>query len=95
MWDFPGGKDEPAETPTESVMRETKEETALDIAPGLEIERIEYEDNKHVLTFHYFTPNTVSGEIKLSPDHAEYRWLARQDIDKLELHPSVISFFKD
>lgn len=94
-WDFTGGKDDPGETPEESVVRETKEETSLDIKPGKEIKSAAYKDREHDLFFHYFIPESVSGSVKLSSDHSEYKWLPKEDIEKLTLHPSVTLFFQN
>lgn len=48
LWDFTGGKQEPGETPTQAVIRETREETSYDIEPGLEIKKAEYHDAKKI-----------------------------------------------
>ena len=93
-WDFAGGKHEPGETPEQAVVRETKEETALSINPGKELKKEEYHDKKYDLLFHYFIP-TFSGEIRLSDDHSEYRWISKEDIKDFDLHPSVRMFFRD
>lgn len=95
LWDFPGGKSEPGEGPAESVVRETKEEIALDIDPGSEVKRAKYKDEEHSLTFHYFIPKAIIGKVKLSHDHTEYRWVGEDDIRELELHPSVDLFFQE
>jgi 8-oxo-dGTP diphosphatase len=41
-WEFPGGKIEPGETPTEAIIREIKEELSLEIVPISEINTFEY-----------------------------------------------------
>lgn len=94
LWDFAGGKDEPGETPEQSVKREVKEETAFDIAPGPEVKTRHYQDEKFDLRFHYFVPEIISGEFKISPDHSDFKWLTREEINYLELHPAVKEYFK-
>ena len=93
LWDFPGGKHDPGETPQESVLRETKEETGYEIEPGEEVLTKEYHDEKHDIIFHYFTPKIIAGELKLSDDHSEFRWVAKEELNDLELHPAVRLFF--
>ena len=93
-WDFAGGKHDLGENPKESVIRETKEETSLDIEPGNEIKTKEYHDEKYDLLFHYFTPTLLSEKIILSPDHSDFKWLSKEEIKYLELHPSVNQFFE-
>ena len=93
-WDFPGGKHDPAETPEQSVIRETKEETSFNIVPGPEVRTIHYQDEQFDLLFYYFIPKIISGDLKISPDHSEYRWLTEKEINSLELHPAVKEYFK-
>ena len=94
LWDFAGGKHDHGETPEESVIRETKEETDLDINPGQEIKTVHYQDEQFNLLFHYFVFNITSGKIKISEDHSEYKWVARKEINFFKLHPSVKEYFK-
>jgi len=95
LWDFPGGSVDPGEAPSEAVIRETKEETNLDIVSGPEVKMSVYEDDIRVLTIHYFVPESFDGEIELSPEHTEYTWLTREDMKELEFDPSVTEFFKE
>jgi 8-oxo-dGTP diphosphatase len=43
MWEFPGGKIEPGESPEQALVRELKEEIAIDAQIGAEISRVEHE----------------------------------------------------
>ena len=94
LWDFAGGKHDYGETPEESVIRETKEETDFNINPGPETKTIHYQDKQFDLLFHYFVPGIISGKIKISNDHSEYKWATKKEIILLELHPSVKEYFK-
>ncbi len=91
--DFTGWKDDPGETHTQSVMREVKEETSYDIIPWDEMKRAEYHDKKYDLSFHYFIPASVRGEIRLSDEHSDLLRATLEEIKNLELHPSVPLFF--
>lgn len=95
LWDFAGGRLDPGETPVDAVIRETYEESALKIIPSSEIKEIKYEEEKRILIFHYFEPKSYEGEFKLSSEHTEYAWFTKEELDKLEVHPSVSEYFKE
>ena len=94
MWDFAGGKHDPGETPQQALVRETKEETAYEINPGHEIKKEEYHDEQHDLLFHYFSPEIISSDLALSPDHSDFMWITKEEMKNFELHPSVKVFFE-
>ena len=80
-WDFVKGKMEKSETPHETAIRETKEETGIsdvEFIDGFE-EEIEYyfyaenqEIHKKVI---FFLGKTQTREITLSHEHLDYIWL--------------------
>lgn len=94
LWDFAGGKDDPGETPEQSVIRETKEETTFDIDPGPMVKETEYHDDQFDLLLRYFEPTVISGELTLSHEHTEIKWVSQDEIVDLETHPSVPLFFE-
>ena len=94
LWDFAGGKHDPGETPEQSVIREAKEETAFNIDPGSEVKTIRCQNEQFDFLFHYFIPKIISGDFKISPDHSEYKWMAKEEIILFELHPAVKEYFK-
>jgi 8-oxo-dGTP diphosphatase len=93
QWDFVGGRLEVGEKPVDAVVREVKEETALDIIPGDEICLHEHIGNKRHLLFHYFCPLEVRGEIVLSHEHVDFGWFVEDELGDLDLHPAVRLFF--
>lgn len=92
-WDFPGGKHDEGETPRQSVIRETKEETGYDIEPGSEIKRERYRDSEQEFLFHYFIPQEVCDEVWLSSDHSDSMWATPEEMKEFLLHPSVRAYF--
>ena len=83
-WTFPGGKQEYDETIFEGAIRETKEETNLDISE-LEIKNAkkDIQPNKHYITIQIIA-NQFSGELKnLEPTkHSEWKWFSLDNLPK-------------
>ncbi len=83
-WDLPGGFLEEAEHPLDTLRRELKEETGLDVEPGefvgAWLDR--YGDGPDAPTTLnlYWTARIVGGEPRAGDDAAELRWFPR---DKL------------
>ena len=84
-WDFVKGKMEKNETPHETAIRETKEETGItniEFIDGFE-ESVEYDfrfkrENIHKKVI-FFLAKTDEKNIKLSHEHNDYLWLEYND----------------
>ena len=82
---FPGGHVEPGEAFVDSVIREVKEETGLDIENPIlcGIKQFQTDDNcRYVVLF--FKTNRFSGELK-SSDEGEVFWIPRNDFSRYSL----------
>lgn len=80
-WDFVKGKMEKGENPTETVIRETFEETGitdLEFVDGFE-ENIEYNFQFEGTSIHktvvFFLAKTNTNKIRISHEHQNYLWL--------------------
>ena len=88
-WEFPGGKMEPGETPEQALVRELKEELAVEVCVGEKICTVEYDYPKFHLTMHCFWATIVSGEIKLL-EHEDAKWLDRENLNSENWLPADI-----
>ena len=88
-WEFPGGKMEPGETPEQALVRELKEELAIDVNVGEKICTVEYDYPKFHLTMLCFWATIVSGEIKLL-EHEDAKWLDRENLNSVNWLPADI-----
>ena len=84
-WDFVKGKVEQGETPHETALRETKEETGItniEFIDGFE-ESVEYDFRFKKEDIHkkviFFLAKTNEKNIKLSHEHNDYFWLEYND----------------
>lgn len=90
VWETPGGGIDRKESPQEAIAREVLEETGLTVKVGRPF---------HVFTFTKdtgefkvgitFLSDFVSGEVRLSPEHEEYRWIDPKMFKDLLSIPSL------
>ena len=88
MYELPGGNVDPGETAQEGVARETLEETGLPLVNMTALEPNVYDDKQKV--YHGFTadidPNH-QGELQLSDEHDEYKWMHPHEALAMNDHP--------
>lgn len=98
IWVFPGGGIEYGESAEQTVIREIKEEVGLDIKPVKLIKVLEMilpKINTHRIIFFYLA-KAVGGEVKLTSDIDEIKWVLPKEISKLEnLGDTVMPILKE
>lgn len=93
-WDFPGGRLESGEVPGKGLEREVMEETSLKaraIRPIFTFHESLHGRNQFFIVY---LCEKVSGEVKLSHEHTEFRWAAREEILKLEIENYLRAFLE-
>ena len=88
-WEFPGGKIEAGEKPKQALIREIKEELAVEIEVGELLHTVEYDYPTFHLTMHCFVCTLVSGELELK-EHQAAKWLTRETLDSVEWLPADV-----
>ncbi len=97
LWAIPGGAQDFGEYIAETAVRETKEESGIDVEVtgivGL------YTDPKHVMAYSdgevrqqfsiCFRARFVGGEPTPSSESSEVRWVPRDELVSLPIHPSM------
>lgn len=81
LWEFPGGKCLPEETPEECAVREAREETGLEVAVIEFWQAITYTYPDRTVTLHPFLCRAVSGEAKPLGSRKIY-WVSLDELDQ-------------
>jgi 8-oxo-dGTP diphosphatase len=84
LWEFPGGKVEPGESPEQALTRELEEELAIRRARGEEILRYDYEyPGKLAIALIFFRVTSYDGDPQNLIYH-EMRWEPRERLAAFE-----------
>ena len=84
LWEFPGGKIEPGETPQECLERELMEELGVEAGIG-ELVCIVQPSERFHLTVH--RARIVKGEPELR-EHSDLRWVPLEKLDEFDMLPA-------
>jgi ADP-ribose pyrophosphatase YjhB (NUDIX family) len=97
LWAIPGGAQDIGEYIADTVVRETKEESGIDVkvtgVVGI------YSNPNHVMAYSNgevrqqfsicFRATYLGGQPTPSNESSEVRWVPRQELDQLPIHPSI------
>lgn len=75
-WEFPGGRIDRTERPRDALLREVREETALEVQAAEPIfTASKRRKKKKGKFFVYYAATTADRAVSLSAEHTDHRWL--------------------
>jgi len=93
LWEFPGGKLEPGESPEACLIRELKEEMNIRIEPYERFGVNEHDYGTVQIRLIAYKARYIQGDIRLV-DHDDYRWVEMVELDKFEWAPADVPFIE-
>jgi mutator protein MutT len=94
-WSVPGGRVEAGEAMAESVVREVREETGLDVVCGELAGWVELlTDDRHLVVFD-FHALVMGGEMVAGDDAAEVAWVPTVEVGERALSPGLAELLHD
>ena len=86
-WEFPGGKQEPGETPEEALVREIREELATEISVDRFVTTLEWDYPTFHLSMRCYLCSVISGSLTLL-EHEAAAWLDREHLYSMKWLPA-------
>jgi 8-oxo-dGTP diphosphatase len=93
LWEFPGGKIEPGESPEECLVRECREELGIDIEVQDLFEQTKYSYPERDIEFMFFRTSLING-VPASSVHNSIKWVLPDRLDEFEFCPADVFVVK-
>jgi len=99
-WSVPGGVVELGENVTQTVIREVKEETGLDVAEPEHIDVVDQitRDENGRIKYHFviidYLVNLKGGTLNAASDADKLEWVSLDDVEKYDLTGTFRAFFE-
>ena len=90
FWEFPGGKMENGETPEQALVRELKEELAVDVNVGAFLCTVEHDYPEFHLTMHCYFCTIAGGKSPELLEHEAAQWLGPDELESVNWLPADV-----
>lgn len=95
LWEFPGGKVEPGEKPTEALHRELAEELGVEVHVGGLASRHTTPVGSAVIDLACYWTELLSDAPKTSTDHDQMGWFTPEELAELDWSPADVPIIRD
>lgn len=89
LWEFPGGKLNPAESPAEALRREIREELALNISVEKIVDALHYQYPWGAVLILAYRCRIIAG-VPRNIEVSEHRWVPLSELDQFKFLPADI-----
>ena len=87
LWEFPGGKINPGETPEKCIVRECYEELNIIIEAERLVREVDYAYSDIAVNIQFYFCKLIDGE-PVCIEHNDIKWLTLDNISRLPLCPA-------
>ena len=94
LWEFVGGKIEPGETPEQAIVRECREELAIEIENEEIIDSVIYDYPEKTIRLTLISCSPRQGSAPTALEHQQIRWVTRAEMDSMSFCPADSDLLK-